>query len=184
MKLYTVWSGEYSDRGMHAIFKSEEKAKKYAEIHEQLDSFGSYYIIEYELEDDKFDINTKVAKYYYCSISTEDRYGYEGVLIDKKGEITTDELWDGFMEQCDIERYEDLDPIKYNRYIQEELFLDPEEVEEDYALPIEIMIEGPETSVNVRKGSIDVYSKRGYHVARKVALDKYYQLLAKEEGLC
>ena len=67
MKLYTVWSGEYSDKTLCAIFLSEVKANKYAKVHDKLEGgYGDYYVMEYENEDDKFDINTEANRYYYC----------------------------------------------------------------------------------------------------------------------
>ena len=48
MKLYTVWSGEYSDKTLCAIFLSEAKANKYAKVHDILEGgYGDYYVMEY-----------------------------------------------------------------------------------------------------------------------------------------
>lgn len=187
MKLYTVWSGEYSDRGMHAIFKSKEKAEKYMEVHDKINGgYDDYYIIDYELEDDKFDINTKAVKYYYCSIALEDRPSWNdpNVLAERKGDILTDECWDSFMEHCGIEYYENLNPVKYYKHISEVLYEDPEDTEDEYSVTATWDVDGAETVINDRHGSIDVYSKRGYHHARKVAIEQYqiYTQKQLEEG--
>jgi len=36
MKVYTCWSGTYSDRGMDAVFSTEQKAKNYLKIRKLL----------------------------------------------------------------------------------------------------------------------------------------------------
>ena len=185
MKLYTVWSGEYSDRGMHAIFQSKEKAEKYRDVHSKLCEFEDFYIVEYELEDDKFDINTEAHKFYYCTIALKDHYYLDGSIAEHKGEITTDDLWDGFMDELNIEKYEDLNPKEYAKQLN-----NVDVFEDEYGLPIEWQADNRQSYIHISKycneqepTEVYAYSQLGYHHARKIALDKYYEFIAQEEGI-
>lgn len=196
MTLYTVWSGEYSDRTMNAVFKSKEKAEKYVEIHNQLDNYDDHYIIEYEFSDDKIDMDSTVTEYYSASVCCNDRWNYDNtVLLEKEGTITTDWMWSEFMEEFEIDDFDKLNP---NKELADHLLLEfgkvLEDVVEEYSLTDKHIDHG-ETFVDYERfkrgndeeetlWNITVYSKLGYGHARKIALDKYYQYKAEKEGLC
>lgn len=103
MKLYTVWSGEYSDRCLHKIFQSKEKAQKYVEVCNQLyDGYGDFYMCEYELADEKItnDIDSrefiinKITKYndpnVVQNITVYTTHGYH---IARKIAIEQYQIW-------------------------------------------------------------------------------------------
>lgn len=163
MKLYTVWSGEYSDRGMHAIFQSKEKAEKYAEVHEKINGYDGFYVIDYELADDGFDINTEVAKYYYAEINVDDYWSYDHTkLLAKKGVIETDERMKDYRE----------DEATWENEISDEDI-------DEYALPVSFGIYTKDVIIEPRKlvdgtiQDITVYSTKSYAHARKVAIEQY-----------
>ena len=56
MKVYTCWSGSYSDRGMGQIFSTKEKAEKYLAIMKNITSFEDWDDNPIEYEVDKVDI--------------------------------------------------------------------------------------------------------------------------------
>lgn len=186
MKLYTVWSGEYSDRGMHAIFQSKEKAEKYVEVHDKLNGsfYDNHYIIEYELEDDKFDINTEVNKYYMCNMEFVDLWNSDhSYQLCRKGEITTDEYWEDFMAEYNITDYDKLSKKGYEEII-EKYFTTLEDIyacEEDKYTSTELLADKRQTIVNYQYSPINgdqitgvtVYSLESYSVARKICIEKY-----------
>lgn len=190
MKVYTVWTGEYSDRCMVAVFLDEKKAEKYAEVQTELDEYDYYWVTEYETQDDNFDMNATVKKFYFATVALEDRWNHDHTECwEREGEVTTDEMWDGFMEHLGIERYEDLDPKKYAKLIEEKDGRTIQDVEDDYAISDENNLDNRESYVSYFKGIDDVvyditaYSQLGYHHARKIALDEYYKWKAQKEGI-
>lgn len=50
-KVYAVWSGEYSDKDVIAVFASRELADRYAEIRNEREGYGEYEVAEYDLLD-------------------------------------------------------------------------------------------------------------------------------------
>lgn len=76
MILYTVWSGEYSDRGMNGIFSTREFAEAYVEEHNRKDSgeWDKADVIEYELDEKAGNI---VRDHWRCCLS------FEGHLISQ-----------------------------------------------------------------------------------------------------
>lgn len=200
MTIYTVWSGEYSDRCMSAVFQSKEKAEKYIEIHDKIDNVWSdgYYIVEYEFDDDKIDLNSTPKKYYYAIVTMNDWVGENGEIIDKAGDVETDDSWRAFMHDYLIESVEDLKPSVYNQKVID-LGENPETVEEDYGAPVEWRLDDrdsfvdidyshtfdTETQESITTGiySIQGYSAISYAHARKIALDEYYKQKALQEGL-
>lgn len=177
MKLYTVWSGEYSDRTMMAIFQSEDKAKKYAEVQNELCSYQDCYIIDYELEDPKFNMNTQVKKYYFCRICLTDEYDYKDELMYKRGSIPTDEWWDDFMSEYGIENYEDLS-IKNITEKLEQVGRNIDKEEDVMSAPTQNMIYTQDTIIEKNEypnGSAEVVvnTTRGYDIARKIAIEQY-----------
>ena len=175
MKLYTVWSGQYSDICMHAIFLSEEKAEKYAEVNTKLDDYEEYWVREYETYDDKFSLNTEVHRYYHCTINLQEKNW--GVETEHVGDITTDEFWQGFMEAYQIKSYEDLDPKKYAKLLLPNQKLDV--VEEEYGVTVDYQLANQQSFVQIftdsRKepDSITAFSRLGYHHARKIAIEQF-----------
>jgi len=179
MKVYTVWSGEYSDRGMYAVFLDKEKAEKYAEVYTKLDGYDDYWVVEYETEDDKFNINTEVTKYYYCTIRCKDYINSYGETLHHAGDIETDELWDGFMSHFNIQSYEDIIPKNYTSLVLEE-YKDITDAEEDYCCTVENQACIEETIIKPYKAynsddimDITVYSRESYAKARKIAIEQY-----------
>lgn len=175
MKLYTVWSGEYSDRCLHKIFQSKEKAQKYVEVCNQLyDGYGDFYMCEYELADEKFNINTQVNKYYFASIICTP-YDETDAEV-KAGDIETDWMWKELMEDLEIKDFSELDPKLYlpklNKIGRDET---------NYNLSITNDIDSREFIINkITKyndpnviQNITVYTTHGYHIARKIAIEQY-----------
>lgn len=190
MKVYTVWTGEYSDRCMVAVFLDEAKAEKYAELHTELDEYDDYWVTEYETQDDNFDMDSTVHKYYFATVALQERWNSDHTECwEKPGDVTTDELWDGFMEHLGIESYDDLDPKKYAKLIEEKDGRTLEDVEADYAITDENSIDNRTSYVQYFKGcndelyDITAYSQLGYAHARKIALDEYYKWKAQQAGI-
>ena len=195
MKFYTVWNGEYSDRTLCAIFLSEAKANKYAKVHDKLDGdYGDYYVMEYENEDDKFDINTEANRYYYCTIDVADSWNSDkSYQLTKKGEIETDEFWDDFMEEWHLKNYEDLNPKMYAKVAEENCWLVEQIIEDEESNGCSVQWQACNKPTVIQYGrsswtneitSITVFARESYSLARKIALDKYYELVAREEGIC
>lgn len=183
MKLYTVWSGEYSDVCLHAIFQSKEKAQKYIEVYNALEEYEDYYMREYELADNNFNINTEVSRYYYASICCVDN------TYEKAGDIETDWCWDSFMEEYGIESYEELDPKKYGPLLSNvgREIIDTEEL---YNVSTMKKIGNKDVIIEKFSGSngldsIYVYSKKSYAHARKIAIEQFqiWQQGQLEKGL-
>lgn len=184
MKFYTVWNGEYSDRTLCAIFLSEAKANKYAKVHDKLDGdYGDYYVMEYENEDDNFDINTEANKYYYCTIDVVDSWnGDKSYQLTKKGEIETDEFWDDFMEEWHLKNYEDLNPKMYAKVAEENFWLVEQIIEDEesnggsvqwQACSKPTVIQYDKSSWTNEITSITVFARESYSLARKIAIEQY-----------
>lgn len=184
MKFYTVWSGEYSDRTLCAIFLSEAKANKYAKVHDKLDGdYGNYYVIEYENKDDNFDINTEVNKYYYCTIDVADSWNSDkSYQLTKKGEIETDEFWDDFMEEWHIKNYEDLNPKMYAKVAEENFWLVEQIIEDEESNGCSVQWQACSKPTVIQYGrsswtneitSITVFARESYALARRIALEQY-----------
>lgn len=188
MKIYTVWSGEYEDKFMAAVFLDEKKAEKYAQVQTELNPLDDYWVLDYETQDEKFDINTTVYKFYYATIPLFDRWNDDNTVCwEKAGEVETDELWDGFMEYLGIESYEDLDPNKYGPIIEKLGNTSISALEDDYVVTYENSTDSRTSYVNYNSGyneepySIVAYSQLGYYHARKLALDEYYKWKSQQE---
>ena len=90
-KVYVVECGYYSGKSISAIFSTEEQAKRYCDIKNELtERADEYYYNEYELDKDIYSPNTKVVSYYCCSLYLEDvwDWNHEKVLYPK-GSCTT-----------------------------------------------------------------------------------------------
>lgn len=184
MKFYTVWSGEYSDRTLCAIFLSEAKANKYAKVHDKLDGdYGNYYVIEYENKDDNFDINTEVNKYYYCTIDVADSWNSDkSYQLTKKGEIETDEFWDDFMEEWHLKNYEDLNPKMYAKVAEENFWLVEQIIEDEESNGCSVQWQACSKPTVIQYGrsswtneitSITVFARESYALARRIAIEQY-----------
>jgi hypothetical protein len=106
MKVYTCWSGTYSDRGIDAIFSTEQKAKKYLKIRKLLarvyDDIDDKPII---LEVDNLEIS--IPEYVIFQAWRED---------DGKWQLSVEQ---GSDEKLDTKIYEDgfiyYIKVKYNK---------------------------------------------------------------------
>ena len=183
MKFYTVWSGEYSDRTLRAIFLSEAKANKYAKVHDKLDGdYGNYYVMEYENKDDNFDINTEANKYYYCTIDVADSWNSDkSDQLTKKGEIETDEFWDDFMEEWHLKNDEDLNPKMYAKVAEENFWLVEQIIEDEEKNGCSVQWQACSKPTVIQYGrsswtdeitSITVFARESYALARRIALEQ------------
>ena len=68
-RVYLVWSGEYSDKGVEAVFSNEEDAERYAKIQGEINDYESYYVDEREVDEHVFKPDSKVVTYYEVEIS-------------------------------------------------------------------------------------------------------------------
>ena len=72
-KVYIVRFGEYSDQGIAAVFSSEEKAKRYCDINNELDGiYVNYWIDDRILDEEEVSSDAKVVTYYCACISLND----------------------------------------------------------------------------------------------------------------
>lgn len=66
---YGVWTGEYDDTHMVALFSTREKAEKYVEVSEKIDEYGlPYWITAYTLDKCEISKDTQVRDYYVFGI--------------------------------------------------------------------------------------------------------------------
>lgn len=94
-KVYVVEYGEYSGRGISAVFSTEEQAKRYCDIENELIEMpGEYYYTEYKVDEDIYSPDTKVVSYYRCSIYLEDVWDWkhEKVLYPKGSYVTNNRI--------------------------------------------------------------------------------------------
>lgn len=68
--VYTVWSGSYSDRGMHAVFSTEEAANSYVYEYNQTESarYEPASVEPYEVDADQGKI---CRQYWVCCIDKD-----------------------------------------------------------------------------------------------------------------
>jgi hypothetical protein len=85
-KVYVVKFGEYSDQGIAGVFSSEEKAKKYCEIQNEIEGYEDFWIDEYTLDEDEVPKEAKVATYYVACISTISDDWFKAGEIFSEGE--------------------------------------------------------------------------------------------------
>lgn len=69
-KVYVVRYGAYSDQGIAGVFSTEEKAKRYCDIKNEINSYDDYWIDEYILDEHEMSEDTKIITYYTCFIAT------------------------------------------------------------------------------------------------------------------
>ena len=69
-KVYVVRYGAYSDQGIAGVFSTEEKAKRYCDIKNEINSYSDYWIDEYTLDEHEMSEDTKIITYYTCFIAT------------------------------------------------------------------------------------------------------------------
>ena len=89
-KVYLVRYGEYSDQGISGVFSTEEKAQKYCDIKNEINSYDDYWIDEYILDEHEMSEDTKVVTYYTCFIATLTTYNQcagEIYLEDEEKEV-------------------------------------------------------------------------------------------------
>ena len=77
-KVYVVQCGDYSDAFIAAIFVDKNKAENYVKYHPY--GFGSTNILEYELEDDSYEIVE--SGYATWRASLRSRISPEGVILE------------------------------------------------------------------------------------------------------
>lgn len=181
MTLYTVWSGEYSDRSMNAVFQSKEKAEKYVQLQEKMRSYEDYSICEYEFYDDKVQFTDEVRRYYYAIIECT------GSKHDK-GYISTDENWEDFIEYLAPYKKLDYDSLSPSNYkdviesnhdnvadIEDQFFITAEDrvYKGDNETIIEPCVYPNNEEKKVYLHHIIVYSTESYSKARKIAIEQY-----------
>jgi hypothetical protein len=98
MKVYTCWSGSYSDRGMEAVFSTKDKAEKYlslrkntAEIYDDVDDKP----IEWEVDKKEIEVSE-----YIIICAWKDTFDKEWIVsIDMtyEGELESNISEDGYM---------------------------------------------------------------------------------------
>ena len=72
-KVYIVRFGEYSDQGIAAVFSSEEKAKRYCDINNEIEGeYENYWIDDRILDEEEVNPDAKVVTYYCACISLKD----------------------------------------------------------------------------------------------------------------
>lgn len=93
-KVYVVRYGAYSDQGIAGVFSTEEKAKRYCDIKNEVDDFyGDYWIDEYTLDEHEMSKDTKVVTYYSCFITTltiDSQRAGETYFVGEEKEIFTE----------------------------------------------------------------------------------------------
>ena len=116
-KCYCVFESDEFGEGsiLLAVFKSEEKAKKYEEIHTALEPDYNFWIREYSYEDEHVDETMKVAKYYTYIIDLEEPFDLETIdetnsfYMEADPEVyTTDdyvEIYDSAIEGYSVKSY-------------------------------------------------------------------------------
>lgn len=170
-KVYLVMSGEYAeDRVVSAVFKSKKLAEHYANEQEKINQYEPYWVVDYELSDSKFSFDMVANKYYYACV--ECKKDEDGI----KYEVETDEIWDDFLDTFLVEGDDRYDPAVYGEAIKS-IGRDVEQEEKDHALSIEYMFgngiivdEYDYPYGKYPSKNIYVYSQKGYHDARKLAI--------------
>lgn len=80
MKVYIVTEGNYSDYHICAVFSSSEQASHYIDMHSFFNAYASYYIEEYEMDENL------QAKYFFVT------YNYtSNRIIDVEESLTKGE---------------------------------------------------------------------------------------------
>ena len=99
-KVYLVRYGCYSDQGIAGVFSTEEKAKKYCEIHNEINGkyADPYWVDEWIVDLDVIRPEAKVVTYYVARIPLEDEWNANHTeLWAKKGDFDPNE--DGWTEK-------------------------------------------------------------------------------------
>ena len=89
-KIYLVRYGCYSDQGIAGAFSTEEKARKYCEVHNEINGeyADPYWVDEIIVDLYEVNPNARVTTYYYTTISLIDEWNYDHTkLWTRKGEI-------------------------------------------------------------------------------------------------
>lgn len=93
-KVYVVRYGAYSGQGIAGVFSTEEKAKRYCDIKNEVDDFyGDYWIDECTLDEHEMSEDTKVVTYYSCFITTltiDSQRAGETYFVGEEKEIFTE----------------------------------------------------------------------------------------------
>jgi len=93
-KVYVVRYGAYSDQGIAGAFSTEEKAKRYCDIKNEVNGFyGDYWMNEYILDEHEMSEDTKVVTYYTCFIATSTTFNQcagKIYLEDEEKEVFTE----------------------------------------------------------------------------------------------
>lgn len=101
-KIYLVRYGEYSDQGVAGAFSTKEKAERYCEVHDKIDSWNSpFWVCELTVDENEIQKDVTVKKYYEACISL-DNVGAEA------GEIfSRDEDYEIYTDPVIIKKYDD-----------------------------------------------------------------------------
>lgn len=151
--IYGVWTGEYSDRCMVAVFRDKQKAEKYAQLREDLDEYGSYWVDEYELYDTKVNMASRVVKYYWCNINLEE-YTDTYMVYHPTTKQVEEVIKAGYIDEEDFDEIED-----YIESNQTEMQI---YTKDTYWL-----------KSNSRHPYITGYSVNSYEEAKKIAIEQY-----------
>ena len=86
-KVYIVRFGEYSDQWIAGVFSTEEKARKYCDVYNEVDTYENYWIDDRTLDEDEVSPEAKVVTYYSVCIAIEsDDYMEAGEIYCKEEE--------------------------------------------------------------------------------------------------
>lgn len=169
MKVYTVWSGEYSDRGMHAVFLDKEKADKYAELQAEINPYDGYWVQEYDTMDDQVSMTSTTQTYWVAQIACKDHWNCDHTeKFHSKGDILTDWMYEEEMKEQHVDSIDDL-------YFNADTDLDSFSTEKQI-----VAGEGEPTYIEKLDDMITVYAKESYKLARKICIEQY-QIYTQQE---
>ena len=125
MKVYIVECGEYSDRGIEAVFSTREKAEEYIKYHEHSRWFGVFTINEWDL--DTWNKEDYIYE-YICDIDEDDKLDETFIqTIEHKfsADINTDSCIRYHRFHCFSRNVLDIKEIndKYQKFRAEEMGL-------------------------------------------------------------
>lgn len=89
-KIYLVRYGCYSGQGIAGAFSTEEKAKRYCEVHNEINGeyADPYWVDEIIVDLYEVNPNAKVVTYYTATLALKDEWNFDhSQLWTKKGEI-------------------------------------------------------------------------------------------------
>ena len=121
-KIYLVRYGCYSGQGIAGAFSTEEKAQRYCEIHNELDSelwMDKHWVDEYIVDLYQVPDNTKVVTYYIARIGLKDTRLYKkGVLNQYMDEYKEKDVYTRDVEVNFKDDYIEVKSIHSNKHAQ------------------------------------------------------------------